>query len=366
MGTGSRFQFIVDGYVSTLAELDPFGATDVASFKVKSWMMSEVAEEAARAAVKTARAMNLSPEETDVVTTWLHDRCVDAARFDVLRGFLPAGARTNLSWDTNLRQARDHLVWLHHHPDTEVRHVARRIHEALSERYPQTFGNVIVVSDYAEATMADNYFVDPNFAADLDPSCSHSVVFDNDLWCALERRPERGPIPPWTAALGNVSSSFLLDYGSFRDVQRHRWGVVRMPLLTWVNLPRGCGTFHPWYIAQLPPHLAHTAGALLGSQYQKYTTLKYEVAVGSDWPVLSLQAFVPMGVMVPVSITQPLPAFIYRVELRSSRHVHPTLRSVVLKEAEWFLDAFPTIPITVDSHPGDWAVTRGGQTIEER
>src|SRR5882672_5835661 len=36
-----------------------------------------------------------------------YKKTVQARTFDVMRGFLPAGVTTQLSWSTNLRQARD-------------------------------------------------------------------------------------------------------------------------------------------------------------------------------------------------------------------------------------------------------------------
>src|SRR3989344_5924667 len=39
-----------------------------------------------------------------------YERAVKARTFDILRGFLPAGVTTQLSWHTNLRQAYDKLA----------------------------------------------------------------------------------------------------------------------------------------------------------------------------------------------------------------------------------------------------------------
>lgn len=60
-------------------------------------------------------------------------KAVKARAFDIMRGFLPAGASTKLSWTTNLRQAADHLMLLRHHPLEEVRQVALAIEDALKE-----------------------------------------------------------------------------------------------------------------------------------------------------------------------------------------------------------------------------------------
>lgn len=73
-----------------------------------------------------------------------------------------------------------------------------------------------------------------------------------------------------------------------------------------------------------------------------------------------------MGFKVPCQVTQGLPGFIYRIELRSGKTVHPTLRHVVHHEISHFRKRFPDIPIYVDEDPDSWTVRRGKQTIEEK
>ena len=66
-------------------------------------------------------------------------KAIKARAFDIIRGFLPAGASTNLSWHTNLRQGADHLMLLRHHPLEEVREVAKTMEEVLKEAHPHSF-----------------------------------------------------------------------------------------------------------------------------------------------------------------------------------------------------------------------------------
>src|SRR5580700_6467897 len=54
-------------------------------------------------------------------------RAIKARTFDVLRGFLPAGITTQLSWHTNLRQASDHLVSLVNLPAAEIADLGRTL-----------------------------------------------------------------------------------------------------------------------------------------------------------------------------------------------------------------------------------------------
>ena len=48
----------------------------------------------------------------------------------------------------------------------------------------------------------------------------------------LVDRPEKTELVPFFRKFGNMKFQFLLDFGSYRDLQRHRSGVIPMPLLT--------------------------------------------------------------------------------------------------------------------------------------
>jgi len=66
-----------------------------------------------------------------------YEKAIRARAFDIMRGFLPAGATTNLAWHSNLRQISDELMLLRHHPLEEVRGVAEAIESAVSETNEQ-------------------------------------------------------------------------------------------------------------------------------------------------------------------------------------------------------------------------------------
>ncbi|MFO7807526.1 MAG: FAD-dependent thymidylate synthase, partial [Candidatus Moraniibacteriota bacterium] len=75
-------------------------------------------------------------EEEDEDT---YQRAINARSFDVLRGFLPAGITTQLSWHTNLRQAWDKLSWFRFHPLPEVQEIAGEMHRKLKNKYEKSF-----------------------------------------------------------------------------------------------------------------------------------------------------------------------------------------------------------------------------------
>jgi len=286
----------------------------------------------------------------------VYKRAIDARVFDVLRAFLPAGASTNLSWHTNLRQAADHLGWLFSHPDLEVRNVAGVIYTKLCAAYPSSFRDPPKEHlIYTDEVMKNLYFIGRE-DQEVDPSwlCMHGM---DELSCAqalpyLQKRPKGAPVPWWLAEEGVLHSMFMLDFGSYRDLQRHRNGTIRMPLLT---LKHG---FHQWYIDELPPGLWEEAVVLLRQQEKALEDL--------DCSEYTEQNYIAMGYKVPCCVSQGLPAFMYRLELRSGKTVHPTLRAVVLEEIKQFRKLFPSVALHVDEDPDSWTIRRGKQTIEER
>jgi len=306
-----------------------------------------------------------------------YEGAVKARTFDVLRGFLPAGITTQLSWHTNLRQAGDHLSVLTLHPLPEVRDVARGLRSLLAERYPSSgfsssAAGVSGVSGKHDENNVRRLWeaVAAEETTYLNP---HASLIDSDLWLSaplkrgdvymtstlpfevngislLRNRP-RGAVAPYSFAnLGQIHFDFWLDYGSFRDIQRHRNGVIRMPLL-------GLDSFEEWYFTELGP-LGQEARDLVQSQVEAVKKL-------TDDP-LTRQYYTALGFRVPCRVTWGLPAALYVMELRSTKYVHPTLRSKVQKMVKLFRERFPNIALHADEDPDDWTVRRGTQTITER
>jgi hypothetical protein len=284
----------------------------------------------------------------------VYRRAIAAKSFDIMRAFLPAGAHTNLSWTTNLRQASDKLSWLKSHPDDSVKALARGIEAALCAKYPHSFkAERPEISEYKSLSMSDDYFLERNAQA-MAPSvrCVIDESMLKRIGNSLSTRPRGAEVPPWLAEIGMIQSTFALDFGSFRDLQRHRNGTIRMPMLT---MELG---FHPWYIGELPPSMLQRVGNLLLEQQKAITALHAE-------PV-EMQNYVAMGYVVPCRVTQSFPAYVYRLELRSSKTVHPTLRQVIHREIAWFKTKFPNVALHVDMDEDSWTLRRGKQTIEAK
>ena len=104
----------------------------------------------------------------------IYTKAINARAFDILRGFLPAGASTDLAWTSSFRQITDHLMLLRHHPLKEVREVAQAIDEACQEAFPSSFGHKLYdkTESYNESWMKNHYYFKPKNPFFPDFKCS--------------------------------------------------------------------------------------------------------------------------------------------------------------------------------------------------
>src|SRR6056297_285407 len=115
--------------------VDPL-ATEESRRILKNWMNFYVEnQEAIKAHLRKAHPREETQEEAT------YEKAIAARTFDIMRGFLPAGITTQLSWHTNLRQAKDKLTLLRHHPLAEVKKTAENIYTNLREKYPHSFSH---------------------------------------------------------------------------------------------------------------------------------------------------------------------------------------------------------------------------------
>lgn len=290
------------------------------------------------------------PDEED----GMYERAINARSFDILRGFLPAGITTQLSWHTNLRQAWDKLAWFRFHPLAEVREIAEEMHKKLKSKYEKSFSHELVAEqeEYREY-VGKNYSyyqvekpVDFRFDSGID---REELKKYSDL---INKRPMKVGLPHFLSELGNLRFDFILDYGSFRDIQRHRNGVCRMPLLT-TELG-----FNSWYLDQLPEKLRKKTRELIEKQKEKIDQLEAKAEIR--------QYYTALGFNVACRVSYGLPATLYVIELRSGNMVHPTLRKIAHKMYQAVTEKYPEIKIHADLEPDQWDARRGLQDIREK
>ncbi len=284
----------------------------------------------------------------------IYDKAIVARTFDTTRAWLPAGATTNVAWRMNLRQFADELMLLRHHSLEEVRDISQKTEKALEKMYPSSFGH----ERFKETEKYNKYIMQKKYYFTNPKAKDFELLFnkiDKKLLLQhkqeLKKRPFKTELPNAIAECGVVGYEFLLDFGSFRDLQRHRAVAQRMPLLT---MQHG---FYNWYLNGLPIELRKEAKMFLKTQNKLISELKIDK--------FNKQYYIPMGYKVPCRVIGDLKALVYLVELRSTRFVHPTLVEQILKmiaslEKLFFKDG---LILHIDTTPNKFDVRRGEHDI---
>jgi len=288
-----------------------------------------------------------------------YNKAIEARAFDITRGFLPAGASTNIAWTTTLRQFDDRIMQLRHHPLEEVREIADKLNDAMLAMYPSSFKpndderyeKYRATHEYTALAAKQYYYHDANCAelALVRDGVDHNAMQEFKTLCA--KRPDRTELPKWLGAYGEATFQFTLDFGSFRDIQRHRAVTQRMPLLT-----SDIG-FHEWYLDELTEDLKAEATELIAELATAANELTDDEALR--------QYYLPMGFKISNYVSGDLPAWVYLVELRASSLVHPTLAVQAAKMADILRETYKDIDLAIHitSEAGRFDVKRGEADI---
>lgn len=297
------------------------------------------------------------PNEKEV--DW--NKTLKARTFDIMRGFLPAGAATFLSWWTSISHASDHLSWLRCHVLREVREIAQVTEELLKEVYPSSFNRQIYSEreKYKKEWYEKEYYLDHTNGFKCDV-----VIRDHELLKSYRQfifdRP-RGVELPWQIGEAiDITWVDMIDFGSFRDLQRHRAVIQRHGLIT-----ENFG-IHEWYMENLPVEVAEEAKNLLEYQIQQINFLQLSKT--------DKQYLLPMGMKIPTRITGSLSKIMYLIELRSQSTVHPTLHANAVNLAEHVQFELAKhlgcrrqeIPMYINENVGELNLKRGTQDIVKK
>jgi thymidylate synthase ThyX len=301
------------------------------------------------------------PRSSDVkAATW--EKAIAARGFDIARGFLPAGVLSQMSWTTSLRQAHDHVFRLECHPLSEVRILGAALRSLLQAQYPNSFGHRVSDAEVEFQKIVgerEAYFAPTTYLRG-ENDFEATTDIDNDALEAqaspiIANRPRRAALPKSLARFGTYRCRFLLDYGSFRDLQRHRGGLCRVPLL---NSNYG---FHSWYLAELPPHIQARARAFVEGQLRELADIIPPKLAPSE-----RQYYYPIGMKVPCELHYDLAQMVYVSELRSGTTVHPTLRMIAHRMASKIRENHPKLTLYADFTDDTLSVRRGAQDIIDR
>jgi thymidylate synthase ThyX len=287
----------------------------------------------------------------------VYEKAINARSFDILRGFLPSGASTNLAWHTNLRQAADKLMLLRHHSLKEVRNIAETLENALMDAFPSSFSHKRYkeTEKYNKSWIKKENYFSPDVAIEFKltkNNIDEKMLSENKE--IFESRPPKTELPKYLAECGNIQFDFLLDFGSYRDIQRHRAVVQRMPLVT-----ESFG-FESWYLEELPSDVRKKAEKLISNQKNRTDTL--------DIDDVARQYYIAMGYNLPNRLIGDIPALVYLVELRATRFVHPTLRKRAVQMAEVLEKRFGPygLKLHLDQDSDRFDVKRGEHDIVQK
>lgn len=319
------------------------------------------------------------------------ERTCKAKAFDLARCLLTAGHTTKLSWTTNFDQASEQLAYLINSPVDELRRIGTALADQLYAKYPQAFANPASLVDARQAevlstSMFDNThdFITHNSMYDGQASgwtFREGQYLDADSDFVLRTRARSERLPRGYSKFGRFDFAFNIDFGSWRDLHRHRNGDVYFPSYTGPEPLK----MHPWYLGEIERlGIGNTevfGGTLMEAIERIYSELLPQVAENTLGMAKGMSPneiyghdnraefmyYVPIGTEVRAFMTYDLPQSVYVAELRTARTVHPTARIAAHFMSEVVLDTFPNLQLFTDDFDlNGLSPKRGQQTILER
>ncbi|HEV7423843.1 MAG TPA: hypothetical protein VGO21_01505, partial [Candidatus Paceibacterota bacterium] len=222
----------------------------------------------------------------------------------------------------------------------------------LLKAFPNSFGH----KRYEETENYNQYWMTEDYYYHKKDSAEFKVV-NNSINTnllpkeVLEKRPPKTELPKHLSEAGTLQFEFLLDFGSFRDLQRHRSVIQRMPLLT-----TEIG-FEKWYLEELPEELQQKAEEFLKQQEEKLQKL--------DVSKEDKQYYTAMGYLISNRLTGSIPALVYIAELRATQFVHPTIRKKAKMIADTLSELFGKFGLVMhlEKEMDRFDIKRGEQDI---
>lgn len=326
--------------------------TEEAAEIMHRWM--RFYEKAMQPLIEFLKTQRPQPDSNEEKVLEAYQLAIKARAFDILRAFLPAGICTQLSWHTSLRHAANRIQEMRHHPLTEVRNIVHELHAKLLEAYPSSFGHKTYEDKEAYTELCRKelaYYHNPKSAA-FQYQCFVDKVELSKYATLLSKRPQKTNLPREINECGDFLCEFSIDYGSSRDLQRHRNGIFRMPLLT---TEMG---FHPWYLKQLPDDLRKEAEILIAEQTELINKLDTSPEVK--------QYYISLGFLVSCKIRYNIGEMIYVAELRSGKTVHENCRVIAQNLHHALVTELPEVSMYTNLDEDGWTIERGKHTITKK
>ena len=307
-------------------------------------------------------------------------RSINAWAFDVARGFLPAGTITQLSFHGSLRELRRHFMELKSHALDEVSYIAIIVLKKLHEKYPSSFKDTdCLLGDIETNSIEESYPallghpLMQNYSPVVWGACSTTAaVFEGS-------KKRRSTIKDGVMGI-HSTPSLTLDYGSWRDLQRHRNGICEATiphLLTIYNSERSTDNplmIHDWYLknTNMYPNLQIAINEFHSNLYSWFGRLlsMYEESEKQDRIHSFINYLLPLGCLVPVNVFYSLEQWDYVFDLRLRDTVHPTLVEFLSnavyeigKKVPYFISKYEERIMLLERNQEELSKQRGKQTI---
>ena len=275
---------------------------------------------------------------------------IKARAFDICRGLLPAGVVTNVGFTGTFDLINDHFGEMLHHPSSEMRDLAARVLLQLQHKYSHATPGVDKLRQRF-AYVNKDYFYTWGESGHRDHLVEKGHPLSERTVKLINQRKKYEALPKAVSSRHRYLLSDKIDFGSFRDLHRHRNGVILMPYLT------SMFGIEDWYLQQLPVDIAKNAAAMLDQMDGDAITVDS----------VAFQYAVPMGARVHVHYECDLNQLLYLFELRSGKTVHQTLRHYMHRVQAEFMkknDAWARITgIYSDLDEDNFTLKRGEQTF---
>lgn len=319
-----------------------------------------------------------------------HAQAIRAQACDLLRGLLPAGTRTNLGLTANARALSMLLTKMLSHPLGEVVSVAQAMHRAALHVTPtllkhatenpyrqgiqRAVGDVLktiytppkaggtstmVLTQPVRLVRHDKDALErvalalvydgsdsQSHASGLIDGLRHATAAEltDILHAAFAARGPHDP-PPRALEASTVTFELMLDFGAYRDLQRHR---MLTPATQRLTCHLGFET--PSELADLGLSDAYHL-ALLGS-YDSWQKLE------AAHP-LEAQYAVPLAHRIRTLWTLNLRELFHVVELRSGKQGHPSYRRIAQAMYRTASNAMPWLKDLIRVDLNSYALARG-------
>lgn len=292
----------------------------------------------------------------------VYENAIKAKTFDITRSLLPGGMTTQMGLKMTFSSLSKLLSFLSQHPLNEISSLSAETFEKLMKQFPSSFR--------PQSPQKINYIkdvVDKEFYLQFTPpfprplSIKDSIddsVFDKE-YTTLKNRTKGSMLPSYLNSFGTLKLEFSLDYGSWRDLQRHRNTLSnRCCSLSQLD------SFNYDYINFLPEGLKNTISNFVIDQYEKLFILRQELSWHKQ--AYDLQYYYPLGNSVNCELVLTLPELFYILELRSSKSVHFTLRNFIHDIWDKLKSKYSVISSFIDEEASEFFYARGKQTIKKR